>query len=58
MKTKINIDPKNENDEFHGYQEWYLNDGTVGARSTCKNGLYVGYHEFHVMVLATEFFIR
>jgi len=52
------IEPRNENDEFHGYQEWYLNDGTVGARSTCKNGLYVGYHEFHVMVLATEFFIR
>ena len=51
------IEPRNENDEFHGYQEWYLNDGTVGARSMYKNGEEVGYDEWH-SAEETSFFIR
>lgn len=55
---KAEITNKNQKGQFHGYQEWYYSSG-ISFRSTCKNNLYVGYHESHLnSIKLTCFFIR
>lgn len=55
---KKDIENKNQKGQFHGYQEWYNSSG-ISFRSTCKNNLYIGYHESHLKsIKQTHFFIR
>jgi len=58
MNEKKDIITKNANGEYHGYQEWYNGLGNLGARSQCKNHVFIGYHEWHVNTKITKFFIR
>jgi hypothetical protein len=52
-----NIAPKNDKGEFHGYHEWYNIDGRLSFRCIYKNGLEVGYSEWH-NTKKTLFYIR
>jgi len=57
MKDKKDIINFNSKGQYHGYQEWYNGIGNLGARSQCKNHVFIGYHEWHVDK-QTVFFIR
>ena len=43
---KKEIENKNDKGQYHGYQEWYLSN-RIYIRSTFKNGLEIGYGEWH-----------
>ena len=45
---KINIRPKNDNDEAHGYWERYDNN-RLAYKCFYKNGDEVGYEEWHTV---------
>lgn len=53
---KQDIDPKNNKDQFHGYQEWY-NGTKLWIRCTHNHGKLIGYKETH-RFLTTQFHIR
>ena len=55
MKTDIRN--RNSKGKLHGYQEGYLSNDYVAFRAMCKNGLKIGYAEWHRTRL-TDFFIR
>jgi hypothetical protein len=46
MKTQ-EIRNYNQKNQFHGYQEWCYEDGNIRFRCIYKNGLEVGYEEWH-----------
>lgn len=47
MNTNKDIKTYNSKGEWHGYQEWYYNDGMLGRRGTSKNIRDIGYNEWH-----------
>ena len=48
MKMKYkDINPINNNNQTHGYQEWYWSNGKLWLRCIMKNGLDIGYEENH-----------
>jgi hypothetical protein len=56
------IDPINENLNFHGYQEWYYL-GNLWVKGNYKDGQPIGYREAHGQKVygstsITDFFIR
>jgi hypothetical protein len=53
----IEIEPKNNKGEWHGYQEWYYPNGKLRCRGIMKHDLDVGYQEYH-QYEETEFYIR
>jgi hypothetical protein len=55
MKTDIRN--YNSKGEWHGYHEWYLSSDYIVFRTMYKNGLKVGYVEWHRSQL-TDFYIR
>ena len=55
MKTDIRN--TNSKGQSHGYQEWYLIYDYVVFRGMYKNGLKIGYIEWHRSQL-TDFYIR
>ena len=44
--NKENIVPKNSKGEYHGYQEWYV-DNVIWYRGCHKNSQEVGYNELN-----------
>jgi len=42
-----NIINTNNNFEFHGYNEWYWNNGKLRLRTNFKNKFVIGYAEWH-----------
>ena len=54
---KKNIRPANSKGKWHGYQEWYYVDDTIMHRCNYKNGLRIGYEEWH-MDKKTDYHIR
>ena len=54
---KNDIDPKNNKDEFHGYQEWYKTNGKIWLRGIMKNNLDLYYMERHTLKI-TYYHIR
>jgi len=52
MKDIINYNSKYQH---HGYQEYYYFDG-LPARFNCKNGITIGYSEFHG-IRTTKYYI-
>ena len=61
MKDKIiHIEPIDSNGNWHGYQEWYIDD-RLWMRGISKHGLGTGYFEWHIYHLvpkSTSFYIR
>ena len=61
MKVNKDIEPRNTKGEVHGYQERYHNN-KLYVRCNYKNGLGVGYYEWHLQSydyqLQTRFHIR
>jgi hypothetical protein len=48
MKDNKSISPQNDFGHWHGYQEWYTNDGQLELRGVLKGGDYgCGYFETH-----------
>ena len=58
MNEKKDIITKNSNGEYHGYQEYYIVLNNLRVRCMAKNGLPVGYTEWHGYGKATRFHIR
>jgi len=58
MNEKKDIITKNSNGEYHGYQEYYILLNNLRVRCMAKNGVPVGYTEWHVNTKITNFFIR
>jgi len=56
MSNKKDIEPKDKNCRFHGYQEWYYS-GKLTFRSKYIHGIVIGYQEWH-SAKRTNFFIR
>jgi len=52
-----NIESKNLNGQYHGYQEWYLNNKII-VRGNCKNDKPIGYMESHNYNKETTYHIR
>ena len=51
------IEPKNSKDQYHGYQEWYQEYSyALWYRGKWKNGLAIGYEEFHG-IRTTKYYI-
>ena len=57
MKNKEDMTNYNSKGQFHGYQERYHYDNKLMVRGNSKNGLDVGYQEWH-NVKETEYYIR
>lgn len=57
MEKKIDIDPTDENDLWHGYQEWYSFMNKLNLRLVMKHGAEIGYEEWH-NEMETNFYIR
>lgn len=45
MRKRKNIEPKNNNGNAHGYQEWYEKE--LWVRVVYKHGEEIGYEENH-----------
>jgi hypothetical protein len=43
---KQDIEPRNNKGNYHGYQERYINN-EIYIRANLKNGMNIGYHEYH-----------
>jgi hypothetical protein len=59
MVKNKNIEPRNHNDELHGYQEWYGLE--LWVRVVYKHGFEIGYEENHGINLygyVTTFYIK
>jgi hypothetical protein len=41
------IENKNDNFQWHGYQQWYWTKGKLHYRGCWKNGVRLGYMEWH-----------
>jgi hypothetical protein len=50
------IEPKNQKNQFHGYQEWYSYED-IWYRGIFKHGMEFGYEEYH-QDIETNFYIR
>lgn len=47
MKDKT-INNKNSKGQYHGYQEWYRDNGSIlKLRVVMKHGLEIGYEEWY-----------
>ena len=57
MKEMKTLEPKNIKGDHHGYQEWYSYKMGITLRCVAKNGLEVGYNEWHAHK-ETRFHIR
>ena len=56
---KTDIINTNSKGQYHGYHEWYLSNDYVVFRAMYKNGLKIGYVEWHLnSIKLTCFFIR
>ena len=44
---KINITPKNEKGQRHGYWEWYYDNGQLECKGSYINGQAHGYWEIY-----------
>jgi len=54
-----NINPKDKNNRYHGYVEWYWHNGDIWLRSKFIHGREIGYEERHYMQdSVTNFYIR
>ena len=52
------IEPKDINGQFHGYNEWYYDDDIrLWMRCNYKHGREIGYEEWHD-ARKTTFYIR
>ncbi len=60
MAYKKDIQPINSKFKYHGYHEYYEQDGEIWLRATYKNGRPIGYREVHddiIIVKATIYSI-
>lgn len=48
MLTEKDIIHFNNDGQMHGYQEWYSESDKIMLRGNSKNGLDIGYLEWHV----------
>ena len=48
----------NTKGEFNGYQEWYTTFDGMWYRGQYKNGVKIGYLEYHRFFKQTRFHIR
>ena len=53
---KREIQPRDSDGQFHGYQEWY-HGGKLYLRGIMKHGLEINYEEWHKFN-ETNFYIR
>ena len=60
MRAKEDIEPRDKNDEHHGYQEWYYHNGNISLRGKWIHGDSIGYQELHRKYFDSEtnFYIR
>ena len=56
LNEKKEIEPKDSNGDWHGYQEWYTN-GDLWLRCNYKHGRKIGYRENHRHT-TTYFYIK
>lgn len=58
MEIYKKISPMNTKGEYHGYQEWYSNNGTrITLRCFMIHDFEIGYEEWHNHK-ATNYYIR
>ena len=57
MKPIEDIEPKDKDGEYHGYQEWYDYFGNMNIRVIIKHGKELGYEEWH-RYDTTNYYIR
>ena len=51
------IENRNNLDQHHGYQEWYVNHYKIVLRGYYKDGSEIGYEEYHQAEL-TNYYIK
>jgi len=54
---KKDITNKNNKNQYHGYQEFYLSNDKIECRVNYKNGQEIGYEEWHLFK-RTNYYIR